>query len=139
MDRYTVRNDEQRQYEILQLNRTNRIYSFCNHCFLRQKGVKLDASCYNSVYKGIMEDRMNLESIFTMFNINHPKDFKGHSLSVSDVIVLHAGASKTAYFVDSFSFKELPGFFDTPVEEKKSPGIPVKRTKKRTAPNEERM
>ncbi len=85
-----------------------------------------------------MEDGMNLESIFAMFNINRPEDFKGHSLSVSDVIVHHDGASKTAHFVDSFGFKELPGFFDTPIKAQDPPGIPANDTIKRAVPNEER-
>lgn len=128
----------QREYKILQLNRANSVYAFMNHDYLLGKGVKLDASCYDSVYRGIMKDGMNLESLFAMFNINRPEDFRGHSLSVSDVIVLHDGASKTAHFVDSFGFKELPDFFDTPVKAKESPEIPANNTIKRTVPNEER-
>jgi len=138
LDIQPIRNDGQHEYEILQLNRANHIYAFCNHSFLQQKGVKLDVSCYDSVYKGNMEDGMNLESIFAMFNINRPEDFKGHSLSVSDVIVLHDGASKTAYFVDSFGFKELPDFFDTPIKAQEPPGITANDTIKRAVPNEER-
>ena len=138
LDSQPIRSEGQRQYVILQLNRTNSVYAFCHYSFLQQKGVKLDASCYDSVYKGIMVDGMNLESLYAMFNINRPEDFKGHSLSVSDVIVLHDGASKTAHFVDSFGFKELPDFFDTPVKAKESPEIPANDTVKRTVPNEER-
>lgn len=98
----------------------------------------MDASCYDSVYKGNMEDGMTLESLYAMFNINRPEDFRGHSLSVSDVIVLRDREEKKAYFVDSFGFKELPDFFDAPVKAKESPEIPAKDTIKRTVPNEER-
>ena len=44
-------------------------------------------------------------------NIDHPKDFKGHSLSVSDVVVLHQNGQDTAHYVDSFGYKEVPEFF----------------------------
>ena len=49
--------------------------------------------------------------IYTRFNIDHPKDFKGHSLSVSDVVVLHQNGQDTAHYVDSFGYKEVPEFF----------------------------
>lgn len=49
----------------------------------------------------------NLEDIFEYFNIRRPADFKGHSLSVSDIIVLESGKEKGIYFVDSFGFKKV--------------------------------
>lgn len=51
-----------------------------------------------------------LEAIFAKFNINHPADFKGHSLSVSDVVVLHDDSGNSAYYVDTFGFTALSGF-----------------------------
>jgi len=53
---------------------------------------------------------MDLEAIFTKFNINRPDDFKGHSLSVSDIIVVNSRDGAKAHFVDSFGFKEVPEF-----------------------------
>ena len=50
------------------------------------------------------------EDIYTRFNIDHPKDFKGHSLSVSDVVVLHQNGQDTAHYVDNFGYKEVPEF-----------------------------
>ena len=44
------------------------------------------------------------------FNIDHPKDFKGHSLSVSDVVVLHQNGQDAAHFVDSVGFRQVPEF-----------------------------
>ena len=67
---------------------------------------------------------MNLESLYAMFNINRPEDFRGHSLSVSDVIVLRDGEEKKAYFVDSIGFRELPGFYDASAKENDSPEGP---------------
>ncbi len=51
-----------------------------------------------------------LETIYEKLNINHPADYKGHSLSVSDVIVLHINGKNSAHFVDSFGFTGLPDF-----------------------------
>lgn len=48
-----------------------------------------------------------LEHVFRTFNIHKPRDFKGHSISVSDVVTLDG----TAYYVDSFGFKKIEGFF----------------------------
>ena len=52
----------------------------------------------------------SLDDIFTRFNIDHPKDFKGHSLSVSDVVVLHQDGQDTAHYVDRGDFKQVPEF-----------------------------
>lgn len=60
-----------------------------------------------------------LEDIYRRFNIDHPEDFKGHSLSVSDVVVLHGNGADTAYYVDSIGFQELPGFFGAGAPEAK--------------------
>ena len=52
-----------------------------------------------------------LEDIYTRFNIDHPKDFKGHSLSVSDIVVLHQNGGNTAHYVDSIGFQNVPEFY----------------------------
>lgn len=65
-------------------------------------------------YEMVYTDELNsasLNDIYTQFNIDHPKDYVGYSLSVSDVIVLIQNGSRKAYFVDSVGFKELPDFF----------------------------
>ena len=54
-----------------------------------------------------------LESIFTKFNTDRPEDFKGHSLSVSDVVVLHKDDTDTAHYVDIAGFSDVPEFFIT--------------------------
>lgn len=51
-----------------------------------------------------------LDSLYEKFNIAHPADYIGHSLSVSDIVVLNENGNVKAYFVDSISFRELPGF-----------------------------
>lgn len=59
---------------------------------------------------------MKLQNIFAKFNTDHPEDFKGHSLSVSDVITVGNENGYTAYYVDSFGFKEMPEFFKKELE-----------------------
>lgn len=59
-----------------------------------------------------------LEAIFQKFNIDCPEDFKGHSLSVSDIVVLHQDGKNSAHFVDSFGFTELPDFLREQIPER---------------------
>ena len=59
----------------------------------------------------------SLEDIYTRFNIDHPKDFKGHSLSVSDVVVLHQNGQDTAHYVDSSGYRQVPEFLQPPEKE----------------------
>ena len=49
--------------------------------------------------------------MFMKFNFNHPADFRGHSLSVSDIVALNTGGEVSCHYVDSIGFVELPGFF----------------------------
>ncbi len=74
-------------------------------------GHRVDAKNYTLVYSAPLTPGTSLEDIYTRFNIDHPKDFKGHSLSVSDVVVLHQNGQDTAHYVDSFGYKEVPEFF----------------------------
>ena len=61
---------------------------------------------YNVVFDGGL-DTNDLESIYTKFNINHPSDFKGHSLSISDVVELYDESSSEFHYVDQFGFKAI--------------------------------
>lgn len=81
---------------------------------LKKNGVQLNHDDYELVYEGeVGEFRGNatLEALYTQFNTKHPEDFRGHSLSVSDVIVISVDGKDTAYFCDSFGFTEMPEFF----------------------------
>ena len=78
---------------------------------LTATGHRVDAKNYTLVYSAELTPGTSLEDIYTRFNIDHPKDFKGHSLSVSDVVVLHQNGQDTAHYVDSFGYKEVPEFF----------------------------
>ena len=94
---------------------------------LKAEGVQLNKDDYELVYEGLVgEFRGNatLEGIFTQFNTNQPADFTGHSLSVSDVIVISVDDKDTAYYCDSFGFTEMPEFF-----------LEKERTKEKSAPS----
>ena len=81
---------------------------------LKADGVQLNKDDYELMYEGeVGEFRGNatLEALFAQFNNDRPDDFFGHSLSVSDVIVISVDGKDTAYFCDSFGFTEMPEFF----------------------------
>ena len=71
--------------------------------------VELDCAAYDRVYSGDVKCR-NLEDVFVLFNSGRPEGFRGHSLSVSDVVEVEDAASITPgfYFCDSVGFKEIP-------------------------------
>ena len=128
-----------REYEIYQLNAGGRDQMFMNMKELRAMHVTPNIASYDSVYKGTLEPGMTLDkgkfalanlspakpgmataqiedlrratALYTKFNVERPENFKGHSLSVSDVIVVNDEHGKTAWFVDSFGFTQLPEFF----------------------------
>ena len=87
-----------------------RDYHFEPYDRLQAAGLSVEAANYNLIYTPELTPRTSLEDIYTRFNIDHPKDFKGHSLSVSDIVVLHHNGEDTAHYVDSFGYKEVPEF-----------------------------
>ena len=100
-------------YSIYQLDLSDNADNlrFMSLDWLERKGLSVDRDNYQMVYARQQEPGETLEDIYRRFNIDHPEDFKGHSLSVSDVVLLHEKGTDTAYYVDSIGFKELPGFF----------------------------
>lgn len=85
-------------------------YAFTNYDTLKKSGKKVERNNYNLIYADAHNDE-SLDDIYTRFNIDHPKDFRGHSLSVSDVIVLKDDDGQySAFYVDSIGFKPLRGF-----------------------------
>ena len=87
-----------------------RDYRFEPYDRLQAAGLAVDRANYELVYTAPLAPGTSLDDIFTRFNIDHPKDFKGHSLSVSDVVVLHQGGQDTAHYVDRGDFKQIPEF-----------------------------
>ena len=87
---------------------------------LQATGHTVDRANYELIYTAPLTADVTLNSIWEKFNIDHPKDFKGHSLSVSDIVVLHQSGENTAHYVDSGSFRNVPEF----LQEKQSQLIP---------------
>jgi hypothetical protein len=98
----------------LKADGTLRDYRFEPFDCLQNKGLSVCWQNYNHIYTGIFEGDVQLDSIFTKFNINRPVDFVGHSLSVSDVIVLHCGEDASAHYVDNAGFVDVPEFLSEP-------------------------
>ncbi len=99
-----------------------RQFQFSGTESLKRRGIikdNLDAiklENYNLVYVGDLSELQRrtqsatLEAVYEKFNIDHPADYKGHSLSVSDIVVLHEDGKNSAHFVDSFGFTGIPDF-----------------------------
>lgn len=83
---------------------------FLSLATLEKYGERVKRSNYNLVYSYLTKKPVNLEDIYMKFNLNQPKDFKGHSLSVSDVVVIDDFVTKQAYYCDSISFQSVPEF-----------------------------
>ena len=96
-------------YQLKQGDET-RDFRFEPYNRLQAAGNVVDKANYELVYSAELTPGTSLEDIYTRFNIDHPKDFKGHSLSVSDVVVLHQNGQDAAHYVDSFGYKEVPEF-----------------------------
>lgn len=103
-------------YSILQLRRIPETFdvSFESLDRLRHMGKEPEFDHYEVVYTGNLPPYTNqsvmLEQLYMKFNIDHPFDFRGHSLSVSDIVALKTAGVVSCHYVDSFGFKELPGF-----------------------------
>ena len=110
-------------YQIMDDAEKTRAYRFEGLDYLEQRGLEVNRSNYVIVHTGSLTPETTLEGIFQKFNTDTPKDFSGHSLSVSDVIVLNKGGEITSHFVDSFGFSELPAFLG--VEKQPEQTIPA--------------
>ena len=89
---------------------TTRDYRFEPLDAIRNNGLSVKPENYELVYTAPLTEQDSLESIYTRFNIDHPADFKGHSLSVSDIVVLHQDGKDTAHYCDRFGFSQVPEF-----------------------------
>ena len=89
-------------------------YRFMNYDYLQSKGVTPERGGYDAIYTGGFMDygnaRTNLDMIYQRFNVDHPADFKGHSLSVSDIVALKQNGVVSCHYVDNIGFRELPNF-----------------------------
>lgn len=87
-----------------------RDYRFSDSDYLKKHGLYIDRENYNRVYRGRLKPNETLEDIYERFNVNHPKDFYGHSLSVGDIVVMRKNGATTVNFVDRVGFTEVPDF-----------------------------
>lgn len=103
---------DENTYSIYQLKRGDetRDLRFEPYDRLQAAGHTVDSANYDLIYSAPLAPDMTLEIILEKFNIGHPKDFKGHSLSVSDVVVLHQNGQESAHYVDSFGYRQVPEF-----------------------------
>lgn len=103
-------------YAILQLRHTDETIPerFMSRSALQRMGKEPELDHYEVVYIAPLEPFTNLnymlEDLYTKFNIHHPEDFRGHSLSVSDIVALKQNGVVSCHYVDSFGFAELPDF-----------------------------
>ena len=86
-------------------------YRFMNLDFVKRHGMEVNRADYELIYAAPLTEKDTLDGIYERFNIQRPADFTGHSLSVSDVVVLNDGSTVKAYYVDSIGIAELPEFF----------------------------
>ncbi len=112
------------KYGIYQLKDDPRLrdFHFAGTAELLRRGIlsddfrEIQPGNYNLVYAGELSDihgqsqREKLNAIYEKFNIDHPADYRGHSLSVSDIVVLHEDGENSAHFVDSYGFTKLIEF-----------------------------
>ena len=87
---------------------------FMNAEYLAQKGLSIEKGNYAAVYAGNLDRRGDtqdrLDALYETFNIRRPEDFRGHSLSVSDIVALKQNGVVSCHYVDSRGFKALPDF-----------------------------
>ena len=111
IDETLLLHGESRRFAIYQMDSGDEhTYQFMGIESAKSLGYTIDGKDYRMVYAAPWMPTITLDDIFERFNINSPNDFHGHSLSVSDVIVINRGAEITAYYVDSFGFQKLPEF-----------------------------
>ena len=101
------------EYAIYQVKNTNpggRM--FMDSDWLAKNGLEATKDAYDRVYSGEVESFEPLGYLWKKFNMAHPDDYRGRSLSVSDVVVLTDKEGTRAFFCDSFGWTEVPKFLD---------------------------
>ena len=107
------------RYAIYQIagNTKGRAYAFMGMDFVTSHGMSVEGADYAYIYGGMLSENDTLDSLYQTFNVNHPENYIGHSLSVSDVVVIQKDGETKAYYVDSFGFEELPDFVQQRIQE----------------------
>lgn len=126
-----INNHPQNIYRIYQLKSDKKYHGirFEDRATLQKSGIQLGINDYNLVYEGNFNDVEGdsfddkLNTLYDRFNFEQPEDFKGRSLSVSDVITVKNGKNESAYYVDSIGFTDIPEFFNKFNENSKTENI----------------
>lgn len=107
------------RYEIYQLTAdpANAKLLFTSYDRVHADGMTINRSNYEPKYSAPLTPDTTLDSIYDQFNINRPADFTGHSLTVSDIVVLHRNGQDTAHYVDSIGFADVPEFLTEQTQE----------------------
>lgn len=106
-------------YAIYQLKRDDATTDirFMNSDYLKSKGIEPQYENYELIYTGALTQDGSqiekLEDLYRIFNIEHPQDFTGHSLSISDIVALKQAGVVSYHYVDSIGYKELTNFRNT--------------------------
>lgn len=104
------------------------VYQFMGMDYIRQKGMEVRPEYYQEVYMGALVPGTTLEDLYIHFNgPKMPEDFTGHSLSVSDVVVVHKEGADHAYYVDRFGYEEIPQFLAPVQTQEKDVTVETKR------------
>ena len=103
-------------YCIYQLRRDPELAElrFMNSQYLREHGLEPAFDHYEAVYSGSLSSdgstETRLDDLYMKFNTAHLQDFTGHSLSVSDIVVLRQNGAVSSHYVDSVGFTAVPAF-----------------------------
>lgn len=100
------------RYAIYQIDEASKAKAYMFMCFefLTSHGMYVDGADYRYVYGGRRSEQETLESLFEKFNLNHPENYGGHFLSISDVVVIQRNKHAEAYYVDSIGYIRMPEF-----------------------------
>lgn len=105
--------DNVNHFELYQIKPTSefRKYMYMGTDLLERMGWKVNKDRYTLVYTDKINEKTTPDDIFVRFNRDIPKNFRGRSASVSDILVICINGNKTTYYVDSFGFEKMSDDF----------------------------
>ena len=132
-------------FEIWQLNDTTEgsLLRFMDSEYLARHDLTVDLGNYNRVYAGKLKQGTTLEDLYTRFNLQRPEDYRGHSMSVSDLVILNRDGESQAFYCDRIGFLDVSDFVVPDYEQmREKPSIRQRlkeaREKQREQPSQER-
>ena len=105
--------DNVNHFELYQIEPTSesRKYMYMGIDLLHRMGWEVSKDRYTLMYTDKITEKTTPDDIFVRFNRDIPRNFRGRSMSVSDILVMYIDGKKTTYYVDGFGFEELPDNF----------------------------